>query len=177
MKLFSIIKKIFGTAVTLLLALLLAFNLYTIAARRITGNPQPDVLGYSAAIVISGSMSDCIEVNDMVVIHREADYVIGDVITYLRGSTLVTHRIVGESDGGFVTKGDANNTEDLEPVQAGQIVGKVVWVIPKIGAVIGFLQTPPGVGCLVLAGFGILTAPMLFHGQKEEEKEETEDEA
>ena len=71
----------------------------------------------------------------------------GDVIVFdadrLHGGGLVTHRVIGRTDRGFVTKGDANPFTDQDgvepPVQEEQVVakalavgGKVV-VIPHLG--------------------------------------------
>ena len=43
----------------------------------------------------------------------------------------------------FVTKGDANNTED-EPISADQIIGQYSGRIPKVGDFALFLQKPLG---------------------------------
>ena len=44
----------------------------------------------------------------------------------------------------FITKGDANETADLEPVPANNIVGKTVFSLPYAGYVINFAQTTTG---------------------------------
>ena len=42
--------------------------------------------------------------------------------------------VIRSTDGSFVTKGDANNTEDQNPtVPASQVVGRVALVIPFVG--------------------------------------------
>ena len=58
---------------------------------------------------------------------------------------VVTHRIVSISAdrSEFVTKGDANNTED-EPISADQIIGQYSGRIPKVGDFALFLQKPLG---------------------------------
>ena len=165
MKQLRITGRILSILLTAVLALLLACNLYTIAARYFGGVQQPDIFGYSVAVVISGSMSGSIEVNDMVVIHEQDSYALGDVITFKSGKNLVTHRIVAQAAGGFITKGDANNTSDLEPVPQENIVGKVIWVIPNIGAAIEFSRTPLGMTCLVLVGFALIELPILLRGK------------
>lgn len=158
----KLVSKIAGYALTALLAIMLLSNVYTIIARSVTGEVQPKFLGFSSAIVISGSMSDTIEVNDYIICLDVNDYDVGDIVTYKneRGS-LITHRIVSETDAGFITQGDANNTPDSEPVSQSDIVGKVVITIPKLGAFIEFMQTPLGLMCIVFAGFIILYLPSL----------------
>lgn len=158
----KIIGRIISTLLTAVLALLLACNIYTLAARMLFGQLQPTVFGYSTAVVISGSMAQTIEVNDMVVIHRQDTYRTGDIITFESDDTLVTHRIVGITDGGFTTKGDANNTEDRLPVSRDRIVGKVILIIPGIGSLIDFCRTPLGMLCLVLMGLLLLELPAIL---------------
>ena len=41
----------------------------------------------------------------------------------------------------FVTKGDANNTTDLNPVVAGQVVGRVVLIVPFVGRLSLFVHS------------------------------------
>jgi len=158
----KLISKIAGYVVTALLAVMLLSNVYTIIARAVTGEAQPKFLGFSSAIVISGSMSDTIEVNDYIICLDVKDYDEGDIITFKseRGS-LITHRIVGETESGFITQGDANNTPDSEPVSKSDIVGKVVIILPKLGVFIEFMQSPMGLMCIVFAGFLILCLPSL----------------
>ncbi|WP_241981589.1 hypothetical protein [Halorubrum sp. GN11_10-6_MGM] len=77
-----------------------------------------------------------------------------DVVTFeaqeLQGGGLTTHRVVGETEQGYITQGDANPFTDQDgpepPVQESQIVavalqfnGDVV-VIPRIGQVVLLLQ-------------------------------------
>lgn len=176
MKTLKVLGRILSIAITVILGLLLAFNLYTIVARFITKELQPDVFGFSTAVVISGSMSDSIEVNDMVVIHRQEGYEIGDVVTFETDGSLVTHRIIDRTDRGFVTKGDANNSPDLDPVQQEQIVGRVILVVPKIGKAIEFMRTPLGMTCLVLVGFALIEIPALVRRKTEETGGESDEE-
>ena len=168
MKILSVTARILSTLLTVVLGVVLAFNVYTIAARAITKQLQPDVFGFSVAVVISGSMQDAIDINDMVLIHEKKDYSVGDVITFRSGDSLVTHRIVGTAQGGFVTKGDANNAADPNPVAMEAVVGKVVLVIPKIGAAIEFMRTPLGMTCLVLVGFALVEVPTIMDRIREE---------
>ncbi|MEZ3163934.1 signal peptidase I [Halorubrum sp. RMP-47] len=97
----------------------------------------------------------------------------GDVVTFeaqqLQGGGLTTHRIVGETDQGYITRGDANPFTDQDgpepPVQESQIkavalqVGGDTVVIPQIGlavlaiqdvfsAATAFLSGIPGFGGL-----------------------------
>lgn len=138
------IRSAFSLLLCAVLVFVLASNLYTLYARRVSGVIQPTVLGCSCAVVVSGSMSGTIEVNDLVVTKRCGSYAVGDIIMFRSGGSAVTHRIVELTEEGFVTKGDANNAPDMETVAPGNVVGKVIFVVPGFGLLIGFLQTPQG---------------------------------
>ena len=165
------VLRILSTALTALCALVLVANVYTIVMRAVTDELQPDFFGFSSAVVISGSMSGSIEVNDMIVIHERNSYAVGDIVTFERNGNLITHRIVGEGEDGFVTKGDANNAEDADALGEENIVGKVVLVIPRVGRAIELLRTPLGMTVLVFAGFLLIELPMLFEKKKEKKED------
>ena len=66
----------------------------------------------------------------------------GDVITYVNPEgSAVTHRIteIDNEDRSLRTKGDANEFEDIMSVAEENIVGKVVFKVPRLGVVTEFL--------------------------------------
>ncbi len=95
--------------------------------------------GYHPAIVGSGSMQPAIDVGDIVVVQHVSpeELKVGDIVQYYstEGYT-ITHRIIEirETEEGevFITKGDANEIADA-PFTADRVVGKVIFVIPKLG--------------------------------------------
>ena len=95
-------------------------------------------------IVLTGSMEPTIKVGDIVIVKQlDANQIKeGDVITFNSkySNNVITHRIIKANKNNFTTKGDANNTEDLEPVGKSQIVGRVENRIPKIGIFLKFIQ-------------------------------------
>ncbi len=114
---------------------------------------QPILLSY----VFTGSMAPTMDPGDGFVAVPSAlvtEYSEGDVITFeaeeIQGGGLTTHRIVGETEQGYVTRGDANPFTDQdggEPhVQEAQIVakagtvGNTVIVVPHLGTVVMGLQ-------------------------------------
>jgi len=162
------ITRIISIAVTAVLAVLLIANVYTIIARAATGKQNTTFFGFSSAVVITGSMSGTIEVNDLIICREQRDYNVGDIVTYTTpGGSLVTHRIVSESDLGFITRGDANNTPDSQPVSPESIVGRVVCTIPGIGLFIEYLRTPLGLACVVLVGLLLLALPSVMDRTEE----------
>lgn len=163
--------KILSVILAVILAGILACNLYTVAARNFGGIEYPTIFGYYRAIVVSGSMSGSIEINDMVVVHREDHYEVGDVVSYKTESNLVTHRIVDRTEDGFITKGDANNVEDREPVSPEQILGKVVLVVPGVGRFFEFTRTPLGMCAAAAVILVVVFLPCGQNRKKEENKE------
>ncbi len=143
--------KIGGGVVTAALAVLLAANLYVLAAQRL-GVKDPAVLGLRSAVVLTGSMSGAIEPDDLVVTHAETAYAAGDIIMFRSGGHTVTHRITAVTEEGYRTKGDANNTEDAAVTPPEDVLGRVIAVIPGAGQedAVRFLRTPLGMLCLVL---------------------------
>ena len=149
-KVLKVLRRTLQAIALAVVALILITNLYRIAAREIFKTKAPTVFGYSSAVVLTGSMSGTIEPNDLIVTHKQNEYQVGDIVTYQTGGTPVTHRIVAVHDNGYLTKGDANNTDDGADIQKEYVVGKVVLIIPKIGAVGSFIKTP--LGMLILMG-------------------------
>ena len=77
-----------------------------------------------------------------------------DVITFIDPADpvrVVSHRIMDVVAGGsFITRGDANNTDDPKPVPAENILGKAEYAIPYAGYVLDFVQSTEGLIIAVL---------------------------
>lgn len=170
----SIIGRGIQAVVAALLVAIIACSVYLIAAERIAGISNPTVFGYSTAVVMSGSMEPTLGVGDLIINHAQEDYAAGDVITFDGGSNLTTHRIAREVEDGYVTRGDANNADDLEPVPSAAVVGKVVANVPHVGDAVVFLKSPIGLSILLFAGFLILWLPSFLEESDEEREDEEE---
>ena len=130
--------------------------IWLIIDKYVIGYPAPRLFGYSFFNVESGSMEEEISVNDLIIVRRTEDYAVNDIVTYMREDEDIptTHRIVGiTSDGKYITKGDANNTNDRFPVNEGDILGEVIKIKKGAGATLVWMQTR---GWIYLAGFAIL---------------------
>lgn len=163
-----------GWIITAVLIALVAVNLYIIIARNVSDNAHPTVLGYSGAVVVSGSMADTIEVNDIVIAKRRDSYEVGDVVSFESGELLITHRIVDVRDGRFVTKGDANDSEDAELLSEDNIVGEVFFIIPGAGKALEIFSSPGGMALLFIVAVLIFIVPALVG--REEDDEEVDEE-
>jgi len=91
------------------------------------------IFGLVILVVTSGSMSPAIYKGSVVFVLPQEPYKLNNIITYNYNQKLITHRIIGIKNESFITKGDANNTEDLNKVELDQIKGKVVFYIPFLG--------------------------------------------
>ena len=118
------------------------------------GAAIPQVGNYHVMTVLSGSMEPTLRVGSMAVIVPKEDYQLEDIVTYTTGGEIpTTHRIVDKKVTGgelvFITRGDANPTEDVTNVKKEDIIGKVAFSIPLLGHVIEFVRTPVGFALLV----------------------------
>ena len=152
-----VLWRILQALILIIAGVVLLANLYRLAAREIFKVKAPTVFGYSSAVVLTGSMSGTIEPDDFIITHKQSDYRVGDIVMYQTGSTPVTHRIISETDKGY-----ANNTDDGTDIPKEGVVGKVVLVIPKIGAAIRFVRTPIGMLSLFAAIILITELPNLI---------------
>lgn len=132
----------------ILLAAVLAISACTLAYDKFVKKSKiPSVFGYSVLIVASPSMTGAIEAGDAIIIKKSDSYAVGDVITYFPADEnfSVTHRIVRMEGDKFYTKGDANQSEDPDPVLIDQIAGKVAVKLDKVGYFIEWLKSPVGI--------------------------------
>lgn len=135
----SAVGTLLGAALLVVVALLLVGQLMG----------QPVLLGY----VSTGSMAPTLQPGDGFVAVPPAfagPIEEGDVVTFdareLDGGGLTTHRVVGRTEEGFITKGDANPVTDQDgsepPVSRSRVVA-VAWqvggdvvVIPNLGVLV-----------------------------------------
>lgn len=111
----------------------------------------PKAMGYQVYSVVSGSMEPSIPTGSLVYITETAPSEVqeGDVIAFYGGadaSSVITHRVVENRTfmGEFVTKGDANEDADMNPIPYSQFIGSVSLSIPVLGAVAEILTGTAG---------------------------------
>lgn len=95
-------------------------------------------------VILTGSMEPTIFPGDVAIMQKvdEREIKVGDVIQYWRGDVFIIHRVINiESTGEFQTKGDNNSAPDSELVLPGQVKGKMITVIPKVGILSLILRT------------------------------------
>lgn len=115
--------------------------------------------------VASDSMEPTIETNDGFVIVPAGTIESGDIVTFWSSTReeYVTHRVVGETESGYLTKGDNNPTTDQAggspPVSPDDVIGKVATIqgepvlLPGYGVLVSTLAESRGA---VLTGLFLL---------------------
>ena len=120
----------------------------------------PKLLGYEVYCVISPSMEPAIPTGSLIYVNKEVaqqDIVAGDVIAFTKDGDLVSHRVVENniSKEEFITKGDANESNDLKPTEYRSYIGKVTRHIPVIGEyLMTFLDTEGQIVAMVFVLVG-----------------------
>lgn len=150
--------KIFkGVCFGLFVALLLTY-LFIIISPKIFAGFYP--FGIKTAVVLTGSMSPTIEINDFVIVKRPDNISVGDIVSYKENDDgmEVLHRVARMEDGKVYTKGDANNTED-KPVEISQITGIYVGKVEYLGKILSFVTQPLVFSVIITLLLIVLFAP------------------
>jgi signal peptidase I, archaeal type len=132
---------------------MLFVNISTIRAIDIIRRGGSVTGGYYCAIINSGSMEPSVSVSDLLLIKGGGEYEPNDIVTFMsKRGFLVTHRVTEVTDNGYITQGDSNNIPD-EETESGRILGRVVFIIPGFGKMMGILLSPVTIaflGCIWL---------------------------
>ncbi|NLM46967.1 MAG: signal peptidase I [Firmicutes bacterium] len=176
---------IVGNVLFAIIMVIMALLVYFLVQSRLSGGP-PAVAGHQMYIVLSGSMKPTFDTGSLIFVRPvSADAIVpGDIITFRSENTnsLTTHRVVDvlqNSDGiSFVTRGDANNTDDPNPVSADKVVGRMVFCLPYIGYLMSFAQTKAGLIALVFIPAAVIIIfemrNLLQYASEEEKKKAAE---
>ena len=135
--------------------LLFYFAIFTVLVAVLTSapndGPPKTLFGFSYFTVLTPSMQSEIPKGSFILV-KETDprqLEVGDNITFLKeNNTTVTHKIMsiyddyqGSGSRGFETKGVNNANPDKDIVHESNIVGKVVFSLPGLGAAIAALRS------------------------------------
>jgi len=136
------------------------FNLIAVAATVLLCWFSVGMFPVFPSIVLTGSMEPEIMPGDIVLVDKASDekdiydLQVGDVLNFKRGDIVITHRIIEiiEDEAGnvsFRTKGDNNDSPDVEIVKPQDVKGRVIKTIPKVGSPIvlmySYRDVPEGV--------------------------------
>ena len=127
-KIISFILNILLTIVTVIIII----GFYYIYQIKIVQNDYANLFGYTFFEVATGSMSPTIEIGDVVIVKITKQVEEEDIIVYIDGESIITHRLIEKDGDKLIAKGDANNSED-KPIDENMVLGKVTKIISKLG--------------------------------------------
>ena len=136
----------------------------------------PKAMGYQLYTVISGSMEPEIPVGSLVYIKgmEPKDVQVKDVIAYYGGqdsNAIITHRVMENRVimGEFITKGDANQTEDMNPIEYEYFIGRVELTIPEAGVLAQLFTSMDGkiaAACMIGLAFVLHIIATIFENRR-----------
>lgn len=108
------------------------------------------LMGWTLQAVLTDSMAPTYPAGSLLVVEQidASDVEPGMAVMYAdpaKPNRLVTHRVVSRATGdelAFITRGDANATNDPLPVPARAVRGHVQWDISHAGTVLAWLAWP-----------------------------------
>lgn len=148
-----------------LLVLLLVFSVFSLAVS-LRGTGPPKLLGFTGAAVLSGSMEPYMKTGDFILVREQADYAVGDVVLF-HGRRLAGYPPDYPPDRRRLChKRGCQQRGGCVPRAADVVEGRVVAVIPRLGAVLSFFKSPSGLLLLLAAGIFLYVYPSLIHALK-----------
>lgn len=159
-------KKKLDTIFTIILFIILTILLFCYAQLKIFHKDYINFCGYTIFQVITGSMSNTINPQDIVIVKLTDEVKTNDIITFRVGDDFVTHRMIGVEGDKIITRGDANNSQDA-PISKEQIVGKVVLIINNVAIWVKVIQEPIVIGAIIVT---IIAIKLIFFKETKENK-------
>lgn len=138
--------KIFNILIFLIIVPILIYNITLIIKYIQNPNETPDFFGFKTYEIVSRSMENTINKNDIIVVKKVDKNEINenDIISFDNGNEIITHRIVEieniNEETLYTTKGDNNRFKDDEKISFEQIEGKYVFKLSKLGYLMNFLK-------------------------------------
>ncbi|MCC7118429.1 MAG: signal peptidase I [Anaerolineales bacterium] len=115
----------------------------------------------SYILVVGNSMEPNFHIGDLVIVHEEAEYQVGDAVVYsnLELGNFVFHRIIAQKLGRFTLQGDHNSWVDTYQPSKEEVRGKLWLHIPKGGRAVEKIRNP-----YIMAGIAGILGGVLASG-------------
>ena len=127
----KVAKYIINT-LTAIVFLILVLVIFAKVKMMVSGKDYFEMLGYSVFNVATGSMEPTISKNDIIIVKLSKKYEVNDIVTFKKDDSYITHRVITINDNNLITKGDANNTNDVE-IKKDAVLGKVTKIFHNAG--------------------------------------------
>lgn len=140
----KILSKIVNMIINILIFVVficLIFVIYSTIQLKVLNKSYVNYFGYTYFEILTGSMRDEININDYVFVKITEDVKENDIISFYSDNDVITHRLMEINDDELITKGDANNTEDL-PISKNDVIGKVVYIGHDYGKIVKVVTEP-----------------------------------
>ena len=158
-----------GIIICVILIPILVINCTLIIKSYTNKDQVPSISGIFPMIILTDSMYPEFESGDLIICNtaEPEEIKVGDVICFYdpegNGTATVTHRVqevITDDEGNlaWITKGDANNTEDLPTVPAKNLIGVYKTRLKGLGNVAMFMQTTQGLIICVICPIILLVA-------------------
>lgn len=144
---------------------------------------------FAAYVVLTGSMEPKIKINDVVVTKKinVEDIKVGDIITFISDDSrfsgiIITHRVnevfIDQATGkySFETQGDNNPSPDFVLTKGENVLGEVIFKIPKLGYAQQLLASKGGwiiailIPCLAVLSYDIFKLVKMVGQKKKVQK-------
>ena len=169
----KLISKIISSTLFVILLFIMVFLLvYVVRVKILANNNDLGEVKLNFYTILSPSMYPTIKPGDIIVTYKEDAYYKGDIITFVSSSNIssgktITHRIYSEpiemnGKMQYTTKGDNNPTPDSAPTNEDNVLGKVLFKIPKAGYIQQFLLSKIGwVSVILIPCLGVVVYDIL----------------
>ena len=121
----------------------------------------PRIFGIEIYGILKGSMDPACPTGSLVYVKSVNPESLQekDIVTFQKGNLVITHRVVKNDvqKEDLITKGDANNANDIQPVAYKQIKGKVALTVPLLGYLALRLNSAAGISvCVIILALGLM---------------------
>ena len=121
----------------------------------------PRIFGIEIYGILTGSMDPACPTGSLVYVKSVNPESLQekDTVTFQKGNLVITHRVVKNDvqKEELITKGDANNANDIQPVAYKQIKGKVALTVPLLGYLALRLNSAAGISvCVIILALGLM---------------------
>lgn len=165
------VAEIFINVLTVIVFVLLAIIIFAKVKMLVSNKDYFEIFGYSVFNVATGSMEPTIKQNDIIIVKMTDKYQVDDIVTFEKDDAYITHRVITINDNNLITKGDANNTNDVA-IAKSSVLGKVIKILHNAG-VWQKILTSPKIIIMIFLTLVLFDFAFSYKGFKKEKVEDT----